>query len=205
MAERLIGARSVPPFEIRAHRNTIIIITTMFLRLSRQPLHLLAQRGLGLRLSSTYTLITPSTPRPRVALVELNRPKALNALSSPLMAELNSHLQSLDNDMEIGAIVLTGGEKVFAGIPLLQLSYGVDCSWCGYQRVRSCWLTRDNGRMKDKQYHEVVGEKFIASWQDLTKITKPIIAAVNGYAVPSSSPTSVPPLFLWSHDFHCSG
>jgi 1,4-dihydroxy-2-naphthoyl-CoA synthase len=86
----------------------------MFLRLSRQPFqHLLSRRGL--RLSSTYTLITPSIPRPRVALIELNRPKALNALSSPLMAELNSHLLSLDKDKEIGAIVLTGGEKVFAG------------------------------------------------------------------------------------------
>jgi len=37
--------------------------------------------------------------------------------------------------------------------------------------------------MKDKEYHEVVSEKFIASWQDLTKLQKPIIAAVNGYAV----------------------
>jgi len=33
------------------------------------------------------------------------------------MAELNSHLLSLDKDKEIGAIVLTGGEKVFAGTP----------------------------------------------------------------------------------------
>ena len=38
--------------------------------------------------------------------------------------------------------------------------------------------------MKDKTYHEVVGEKYIASWQDMTKIQKPLIAAVNGYAVP---------------------
>jgi enoyl-CoA hydratase len=37
--------------------------------------------------------------------------------------------------------------------------------------------------MKDKTYAEVVGEKFIASWQDVTKLQKPIIAAVNGYAV----------------------
>jgi len=37
--------------------------------------------------------------------------------------------------------------------------------------------------MQDKTYQEVVKENFIASWQDLTKISKPIIAAVNGYAV----------------------
>jgi enoyl-CoA hydratase len=45
--------------------------------------------------------------------------------------------------------------------------------------------------MKDKTYHEVVGEKFITSWQDLTKIQKPIIAAVNGYAVRPPDPGSV--------------
>lgn len=48
-------------------------------------------------------------------MVELNRPKALNALSSALIAELNSHLREVDKDNEIGAVVLTGGEKVFAG------------------------------------------------------------------------------------------
>jgi hypothetical protein len=37
--------------------------------------------------------------------------------------------------------------------------------------------------MKDKTYSEVVGEQFITAWQDMTKIKKPIIAAVNGYAV----------------------
>jgi enoyl-CoA hydratase len=68
-----------------------------------------------IRLSSSYTHILPTAPRPRVAMVELNRPKALNALSSRVMAELNSHLKDLDSDKEIGAIVLTGGEKVFAG------------------------------------------------------------------------------------------
>jgi enoyl-CoA hydratase/carnithine racemase len=48
-------------------------------------------------------------------MIELNRPKALNALSTPLMTELNTHLASLDKDTQVGAIVLTGGEKVFAG------------------------------------------------------------------------------------------
>jgi len=44
--------------------------------------------------------------------------------------------------------------------------------------------------MKDKQYHEVVTQKFIASWQNLTKCQKPIIAAVNGYAVHPLNPHS---------------
>ncbi len=51
----------------------------------------------------------------RPFLVQLNRPKALNALSTPLFVELNDALRKLDADKEIGAIVLTGSEKAFAG------------------------------------------------------------------------------------------
>ena len=88
------------------------MITMLF-----RPMRFTIQLSKQVRFSSTYTLISPSTPRPRVALIELNRPKALNALSSPLMGELNAYLKSLDKDSEIGAVVLTGGEKVFAGSP----------------------------------------------------------------------------------------
>jgi len=41
--------------------------------------------------------------------------------------------------------------------------------------------------MAEKSYADVVKERFIESWQDLTKLTKPIIAAVNGYAVPPTN------------------
>jgi len=93
-------------------RQTSSSSGTMLLRPLRQtPFHSVIKH---FRFSSTYTLITPSSPRPRVALVELNRPKALNALSTPLITELNTHLNSLDADNEVGAIVLTGGEKAFA-------------------------------------------------------------------------------------------
>lgn len=47
--------------------------------------------------------------------VTLNRPKALNALCSPLFVELNDALSKYDNDKEIGAIIITGSEKAFAG------------------------------------------------------------------------------------------
>jgi enoyl-CoA hydratase len=87
----------------------------MFVRTLRHAPSRLPKSFLPIRFSSSYTLITPSSPRPRVALIQLNRPKALNALSSPLIGELNSHLATLDQDNDIGAIVLTGGEKVFAG------------------------------------------------------------------------------------------
>ncbi len=50
----------------------------------------------------------------RVALVTLNRPKALNALNGPLMKDLISALNHLDEDPGVGCIVLTGSEKAFA-------------------------------------------------------------------------------------------
>ena len=59
--------------------------------------------------------IVVSKPHPTVSLIALNRPKALNALSSPLFAELNQALERADEDTDIGAIVLTGSEKAFAG------------------------------------------------------------------------------------------
>ena len=49
----------------------------------------------------------------RVGLVTLNRPKALNALCAGLMDELIRALNDMDNDPKIGAIVVTGSEKVF--------------------------------------------------------------------------------------------
>ena len=48
--------------------------------------------------------------------VTLNRPKALNALFSPLIAELNDALSKYDMDQEVGAIVITGSDKAFAGM-----------------------------------------------------------------------------------------
>jgi enoyl-CoA hydratase/carnithine racemase len=48
----------------------------------------------------------------------LSRPKALNALNTALFAELNEVLHSIDVDEDIGMIVITRSEKVFAGEPL---------------------------------------------------------------------------------------
>ena len=62
-----------------------------------------------------YENILTSRPAPRVALVTLNRPKALNALNAALMKELNEALRAIDADESVGAIVLTGSEKAFAG------------------------------------------------------------------------------------------
>lgn len=49
-----------------------------------------------------------------VGLITLNRPKALNALNSATIAEINAAAKAYDVDPAIGAIVITGSEKAFA-------------------------------------------------------------------------------------------
>lgn len=82
-------------------------------RLRPAPTH----AALRLRLMSTkqYEHILTSRPADGVALVTLNRPKALNALSSPLFAELNAALAEFDADESVGAMVITGSDRAFAG------------------------------------------------------------------------------------------
>lgn len=50
-----------------------------------------------------------------VGMIELHRPKALNALCSPLIIELNKTLEELDNNENIRCILLHGSKKAFAG------------------------------------------------------------------------------------------
>ncbi len=94
-----------------------------------------------------------------VAIVRLNRPKALNALCAALVAELGSALDDLEADDSIGCIVLTGSEKAFAA--------GADIK-----------------EMADKTYIGAYMENFITDgWERVTTCRKPIIAAVAGYAL----------------------
>ena len=50
-----------------------------------------------------------------VLLIQLNRPKALNALFDPLMRDIGAALDLSETDPEIGCVVVTGSEKAFAG------------------------------------------------------------------------------------------
>ena len=97
--------------------------------------------------------------RGHVGLITLNRPKALNALSSPLMAELTEALDAFEADNNIRAMVLTGSEKAFAA-------------------------AADITEMQDKTWSEAYMEDFItAGWERLTRCRKPVIAAVAGFAL----------------------
>ena len=106
----------------------------------------------------TYENIRLETRGP-VALITLNRPKAFNALSNDLMDELSAALDAVEADADIRAIVLTGGEKVFAA--------GADIKG-----------------MKDYSYMDAYHANFITrNWERASRCRKPIIAAVAGYAL----------------------
>jgi len=95
----------------------------------------------------------------RVALVTLNRPKALNALAPKLMQELGAALLAFDADDAIGAIVITGNEKAFAA--------GADI-----------------GAMKDFDFQHAYRTNYITrDWEHIRSVRKPVIAAVAGYAL----------------------
>jgi enoyl-CoA hydratase len=102
------------------------------------------------------TIITET--RGKVGLITLNRPQALNALNSQVMAEIVAAVKAFDADEQIGAMVLTGSEKAFAA--------GADIK-----------------EMQAKTYVEVYLQDFFAGWEELTRARKPIIAAVAGYAL----------------------
>jgi enoyl-CoA hydratase len=110
------------------------------------------------RLYSTSFQNILTTTTGRVALITLNRPKALNALNTPLMLELNQALQSYDKDDSIGCIVLTGSLKAFAA--------GADIK-----------------EMKDLEFIENYKRDFLKDWTGISKTRKPVVAAVNGFAL----------------------
>jgi len=92
------------------------------------------------------------------AVVTLNRPKVLNALSTALMTELAEALADLDRDQNCRAIVLTGSDRAFAA--------GADIA-----------------EMADADAVTMVLRDQFAVWDRLRHIHTPLIAAVSGYAL----------------------
>lgn len=94
-----------------------------------------------------------------VALIRLNRPEALNALNSTLLAELSQAVTEADRNDKVRCIVLTGSEKAFAA--------GADIK-----------------EMSKKSYVDVYDEDLFGPQIDaISRVRKPIIAAVSGYAL----------------------
>ena len=93
-----------------------------------------------------------------VGIITFNRPQALNALNNQLVDEMNLALQQFEGDDAIHVIMLTGSEKAFAA--------GAD--------IRE---------MKDKTSAQAQAEGFLSNWDYINSITKPLVAAVSGFAL----------------------
>lgn len=113
-----------------------------------------------MRISASYEFIKTSEvgAKGNIALITLNRPKALNALCNGLMVELSAALDAFDQDRKIAAVVLTGSEKAFAA--------GADIK-----------------EMQHITYAQCIRQNFLDGWSRVARLNKPIIAAVNGYAL----------------------
>ncbi|NTV46016.1 MAG: enoyl-CoA hydratase, partial [Chlorobiales bacterium] len=94
----------------------------------------------------------------KIAIIQIARPEMLNALSFELMKEVIDALESFDADPNIHAIVLTGSEKAFAA--------GADIKEMAKQDAIDM-LIQDNFK----------------TWNRISDVRKPIIAAVSGYAL----------------------
>ena len=95
---------------------------------------------------------------PFIALIELNRPKELNALNKQLMEEVRDALQTLDKNDQVRVIIITGNEQAFAA--------GADIK-----------------QMVDKSAIDMLLIDQFSTWDQIRKTKKPIIAAVSGFAL----------------------
>ena len=105
----------------------------------------------------TYEFIQAEIEAP-IGVVTLNRPKVLNALSPELIGEVTAAVTEMDRDESVKAIVLTGGPKVFAA--------GADI-----------------GDMAERGPVDQLQRDQTGRWAAIAALTKPLIAAVNGYAL----------------------
>ncbi|MFC3450474.1 enoyl-CoA hydratase [Amycolatopsis speibonae] len=107
---------------------------------------------------SEYETITVERAGDRVALITLNRPKALNALNLQAMRDITGAAEELGQDPDVGAIVLTGSAKAFAA--------GADIK-----------------EMQPQSFSDVYAADWFAGWDALSRVRVPLIAAVSGYAL----------------------
>lgn len=103
-------------------------------------------------------IIVTEQYQPGIALIQLNRPKELNALNRKLMEEVRDALQALDKNEAVRVIIITGNEQAFAA--------GADIK-----------------QMADKSAIDMLLIDQFSTWDQIRKTKKPIIAAVSGFAL----------------------
>ncbi|MEL6323776.1 MAG: enoyl-CoA hydratase-related protein [Pseudomonadota bacterium] len=94
----------------------------------------------------------------RVAVVTLNRPDSLNALNAEIMAEIAAVFAELDRDPEVAVSILTGAGRAFAA--------GADIK-----------------EMQPQSFSDMYVADYFAGWDRFAACRKPVIAAVNGFAL----------------------
>jgi enoyl-CoA hydratase len=104
-----------------------------------------------------FILVTPEAKK-HIALIQLNRPKELNALNLQLMLELKDALQNLDKNDEVRCIIITGNQQAFAA--------GADIK-----------------QMESRTPVDLIKIDQFETWDQIRKTSKPIIAAVCGFAL----------------------
>ncbi len=108
-------------------------------------------------MSPEFILVNPQFDK-HIALIQINRPKELNALNRQVMLEIKEALLQLDEDEQVRVVILTGGEKVFAA--------GADIK-----------------QMADATAMSMLNIDQFSTWDQIKKTKKPIIAAVSGFAL----------------------
>lgn len=103
-------------------------------------------------------IIVTEQYQPGIALIQLNRPKELNALNPQLMGEVRDALLQLDKNDHVKVIIITGNDQAFAA--------GADIK-----------------QMADKSAIDMHIMDQFSTWDQIRKTKKPIIAAVSGFAL----------------------
>ncbi|MBS7805419.1 enoyl-CoA hydratase [Rhizobiales bacterium TNE-4] len=98
------------------------------------------------------------TQEDRVGIITINRPQAMNALNSKVIAEINAALDGFEKDPNIGCMLITGSDKAFAA--------GADIK-----------------EMQNLSFPSTYLDDFITQWDGIATRRKPLIAAVAGFAL----------------------
>lgn len=134
-----------------------------------------------------YILVEKRGEENNVGFIQLNRPKALNALCDGLMREVGQALDNFEADSGVGAIVITGNERAFAGNASFLhkvLADNVQKSLQVLQDEPFCFSAgADIKEMQDQTFQRCFAGNFLAHWNRVSTMKKPVIAAVNGFAV----------------------
>ena len=110
-------------------------------------------------LSNYKTLIAGEVgENQKIGIIKLNKPRTFNTLNEELMIELGNAIKIYDEDPLINCIILTGTQKVFA-------------------------VGADIREMKSKTFSEIYKSEYTKNWDVIANTRKPVIAAVNGYAL----------------------